>query len=61
MGRSENLGFVANNKKQVIRAVKNIKNDYNKFQEELRNFSENFVLNGAETTAKIVGETLDKT
>ncbi len=40
---------------------KNIKNNYNKFQEELSNFSKNFIANGAETTAEIVGDTIEKT
>jgi len=55
------IGVLAKNQNQVIKAIKNIKNDYNKFQEELCNFSKNFVANGAETTAKIVGEVIEKT
>ncbi len=55
------IGVLAKNQNQVIKAIKNIKNNYNKFQEELSNFSKNFVANGAETTAKIVGDFLEKT
>ncbi len=55
------LGVLANNQNQVIKAIKNIKNNYNKFQEELCDFSKNFVANGAETTAEIVGGLLEKT
>jgi len=55
------IGVLAKNQNQVIKAIKNIKNNYNKFQEELSNFSKNFVANGAETTAKIVGDVLEKT
>jgi len=55
------IGVLAKNQNEVIKAIKNIKNNYNKFQEELSNFSKNFVANGAETTAKIVGDFLEKT
>ncbi len=55
------LGILANNQNQVIKAIKNIKNNYNKFQEELSNFSKNFLANGADTTAKIVANELEKT
>jgi hypothetical protein len=55
------IGVLANNQNQVIKAIKNIKNNYNKFQEELCDFSKNFVANGAETTAEIVGDLLEKT
>ena len=55
------LGIIAKNENQVINAIKNIKNNYNKFQEELGNFSGNFIANGAETTAEIVSEVLEKT
>jgi hypothetical protein len=54
------IGILAKNHNQVIKAIKNIKNNYTKFQEELDNFSKNFVGNGAENTAKIVAEVLDK-
>jgi len=55
------IGVLANNKNQVIKAIKNIKNNYNKFQEELSNFSKNFIANGAETTAEIVEDVIEKT
>jgi len=55
------IGVLANNQNQVIKAIKNIKNNYNKFQEELSNFSKNFLANGADTTAKIVSNELEKT
>ncbi len=56
----KNLGILAKNKTQVISGIKKIKNDLNKFQEYLEEFSKNFVSNGAETTAKIVSDELDK-
>jgi UDP:flavonoid glycosyltransferase YjiC (YdhE family) len=55
------IGVLANNQNQVVKGIKKIQNNYNKFEEELDNFSKNFVANGAETTAKLVGEFLDKT
>ena len=55
----KNLGVLAKNKTQVISGIKKIKNDLNKFQEYLEEFSKNFVSNGAETTAKIVSDELD--
>lgn len=54
-----NLGVMAKNKKQVLEAISQIKNNHNKFEEELHEFSKNFVCNGAETTAKIVCEVLE--
>ena len=55
------IGVLANNQNQVIKAIKNIKNNYNKFEEELCKFSKNFVADGAENTAKLVSDALDKT
>ncbi len=54
-----NLGILAKNKDQVIAGIRKIKNNYNKFQEHLDDFSKNFMSDGAETTAKIVNEVLD--
>jgi hypothetical protein len=55
----KNLGILAKNKDQIIAGIRKIKNNENKFQEQLDDFSKNFVLNGAETTAKIVNNELD--
>ncbi len=54
------LGLLAKDKKQVIKAVKKIRQDYNKYEERLKEFSENFDNNGAEKTSKIVSEILEK-
>ena len=54
------LGLLAKDKKQVIKAVKKIKRDYNKYEERLKAFSENFDNNGAEKTSKIVAEIPEK-
>jgi len=56
----KNLGVMAKNKNQVIKAISRIINNYNRFQEQLDIFSKNFVINGAENTAKIVSDMLDK-
>ena len=56
----KNLGVLAQNKDQVIDAISKITNNYNKFQEKLEDFSKNFTANGAEFTAKIVRDVLEK-
>ncbi len=53
------LGILANNKKQVINAITNIKNNYNKYIENIRDFSKNFICSGADNAAKIVNEVLE--
>jgi len=55
----KNLGILAKNKDQVIAGIRKIKKNYNNFQEQLDDFSKNFISDGAETTAKIVNEVLD--
>ena len=55
----KNLGVMAKNKEQAIKAINKIINNYNNFQEQLDIFSKNFVLNGSEKTAKIVSDILD--
>ncbi len=54
------LGILAQNKKQTVKAINKITENYNKYQENLEQFSRNFDGNGAETTAKIVSEILEK-
>jgi len=54
------LGVLAESKNQVIKAIKMIRQNYNKYQEELEEFSKNFEGNGAENTAKIVSEILER-
>ena len=55
----KNLGILAKNPKQVVNAVKTIKNKYQEFEQSLKDFSSNFNGNGADNTAKIVAETLE--
>jgi hypothetical protein len=52
------LGIGANNRKQVISAIFELKNNYNKFQEAIQKFQAGFVANGARQTAKIAAEML---
>jgi len=54
------LGVLAERKKQVIKAIQMIRQDYNKYQENLGVFSKNFDGNGAENTAKIVSDVLER-
>ena len=55
----KNLGILAENTKQVVSGISQIKSNYNKFEEELSEFSKNYTRNGAENTAKIVKEMLE--
>jgi hypothetical protein len=52
------LGIGASNRKQVISAILELKNNYNKFQESIQKFQEHFVSNGARQTAEIASEML---
>ena len=56
----QHLGILANNKNQVINGIFQIRDNYEKFQEKLQEFSKNFVGNGAENTAKIVNEMIQE-
>jgi hypothetical protein len=56
----KNLGILASKTQHVIKGIKTIKENYDKFEGNLVNFSKNFVSNGAENTAKIAIETLEK-
>jgi hypothetical protein len=56
----KNLGLLAIKTKQVIESISKIKDNYNKFEENLADFSKNFVPNGAENTAKIVAQIIEE-
>lgn len=53
------LGILANNTRQVIQAVHNIQDNYNKYKERLVEFARNFDRNGAQNTAQIIAEMLE--
>jgi len=55
-----NLGVLAIKTKQIIESISKIKENYNKFEESLVDFSKNFVPNGAENTAKIAAKILEE-
>ncbi len=59
--QERNLGVLARNSKEVIGAISAIKNDYGTFEDSLREFSRNFVGDGAKNAAKIAAELLEKT
>jgi hypothetical protein len=56
----KNLGVLATNTKQVIRAISKIKDNYSTFKENLGEFAKNFVPNGAENSAKMSAQILEE-
>ncbi len=56
----KNLGVLANNTHQVLKGIQKIKENYEEFEGNLKDFSKNFVSNGAENTAKIAIEILEE-
>ena len=56
----KNLGVLAIKTRQVIESISKIKDNYNKFEESLADFSKNFNPNGAENTAKIAANILEE-
>ncbi|MFQ5496518.1 MAG: glycosyltransferase [Nitrosopumilus sp.] len=58
--QEKNLGILATKTKQVSKAISKIKENYEKFEENLSEFSKNFVPNGAENSAKIAAQTFEE-
>lgn len=56
----KNLGVLAKNTKNVIKGIVKIKENYNIFEENLKDFSRHFVPSGATNTAKIVAGILEE-
>jgi hypothetical protein len=56
----KNLGVLAIKTHQIIESISKIKDNYNKFEESLADFSKNFISNGAENTAKIAANILEE-
>jgi len=54
------LGILVTKTKQVIHAISNIKENYDEFEDNLKDFSKNFVPTGAENSAKIAAEILEE-
>lgn len=53
------LGLGAKNKKQIIKAIIELKRDHPKFEEAIREFRKHFVADGAKRTAKLASAMLD--
>lgn len=57
--QDKNLGILSTNAKQTVRAVHQINLNYNKYQENLLEFSRNYNTNGTKNTVKIISEMLE--
>ncbi|MDE1817366.1 MAG: glycosyltransferase [Thaumarchaeota archaeon] len=57
--QDRNLGILATTVKQTVKAVSLIHNDYNKYQENLLEFSRNYSTGGTKNTVKIISEMLE--
>jgi hypothetical protein len=56
----QNLGVLAIKTDQVTKGISKIKENYQGFEDSLKEFSKNFVPNGAENSAKIAAQTLEE-
>jgi hypothetical protein len=56
----KNLGVLAIKTSQVTKGISKIKENYEEFQDNLKEFSKNFVPSGAENSAKIAAQTLEE-
>lgn len=57
--QQRSLGVLARDKKQVIEAIRQIKADYGRFEQGLKEFSANFDSHGARNAARIASECLE--
>jgi hypothetical protein len=57
--QDKNLGILSTTTKQTIRAVHQINHNYNKYQENLLEFSRNYNIDGTKNTTKIIAEMLE--
>lgn len=53
------LGILATSTKQTVNAVSEIRNNYNKYQENVIEFAKNYDRSGTKKTAKIISEMLE--
>ena len=58
--QEKNLGVLAIKTKHVISAISKIKENYDDYEDNLKDFSKNFIPNGAENSAKIASEILEE-
>ncbi|MFB5626320.1 MAG: glycosyltransferase [Nitrosopumilus sp.] len=56
----KNLGVLAIKTDQVTKGISKIKENYEEFQDNLKEFSKNFLPDGAENSAKIAAQTLEE-
>ena len=56
----KNLGVLAIKTNQVTQGISKIKENYEEFRDSLKEFSKNFVPNGAENSAKIAAQTIEE-
>ena len=56
----KNLGVLAIKTDQVTNGISKIKENYQEFQDNLKEFSKNFIPNGAENSAKIAAQILEE-
>lgn len=57
--QDKNLGILSTTAKQTVKAVHQINLNYNKYQENLLEFSRNYNTNGTKNTVKIISEMLE--
>ena len=57
--QDKNLGILSTTVKQTVKAVNQINRDYNKYRENLLEFSRNYTTDGTKNTAKIISEMLE--
>lgn len=55
-----NLGILAKTTKNVLQAITRLKEDYSRYEDNLKNFQKSFSSEGAKNSAKIVWQTLEK-
>jgi len=58
--QEKNLGILAIKTSQVVQGISKIKENYEEFEGNLKEFSSNFVPRGAENSAKIASEILEE-
>lgn len=57
--QDRNLGILSNSIKRTIQAISQIHRDYNKYKENLVEFSRNYDMNGTKNTLNIISEMLE--
>ena len=58
--QEKNLGNSSPQNQYVTNAISKIKENYDEFEDNLKEFSKNFIPNGAQNSAKIASEILEE-